>query len=336
MATHADRPLTVAVTGATGFVGRAVVRALLDRGHRVRALVRDLSKARETLPNDPRVTLVLGSVLDGRSPAELLAHGPDKADALIHLIGIIRRDGAQTFQRMHVDAVQAMIDACRNAGIRRFVHMSALGVHPDGKAEYQRTKFAGEQLVRRSGLDWTVIRPGLIHGPEGELVGFIRQWVKGAKQPFFFVPYFSRIVEHDEGVLLGRISFEPAACAPVSVLDVARVFADAVSRPQTFGEVYNLVGSEDLDFARFMRFYRDNIPGAERSMPVIGIPGPVAAIQAQVASAIGLGGLLPFDHGQALMATEDSTASLDKVRAHFGFTPEPFTQAAARYVGSLT
>src|SRR6185295_8801303 len=103
---------------------------LLRRRYRVRALARSLEHAAESLPTG-QIDVVHGDVFDGKSPAELLKG----ADACIHLIGIIRetRDdaegGARTFEKMHVGAVRAVLGACRDAGVRRFVHMSALGAN---------------------------------------------------------------------------------------------------------------------------------------------------------------------------------------------------------------
>lgn len=325
-------PRTIAVTGATGFVGRAVVRALVAKGYHVRALCRERDKARTVLPADRAVQVVLGEVNDGKSPAELCKG----ADAVINLIGILRNAGkGQTFQHLHVDATKALVDAARAAGIKRFVQMSALGVVIDGKAEYQRTKAEGEQIVRRSGLDWTIFRPGLIHGKEGELNTLIRGWCSGTVQPFILIPYFARIVEHDEGVILGRMTWEPAQVAPVSVEDVAACFVESLSRPATIGEVYNVVGSEELSFKEMLKWWQDNLPSSDKSLPIVPVPGPAAVIQAKAAKLLGMGNFLPFDEGMAHMATQDTTASLDKLKAHTGVSPGGFRESAGRYVATM-
>ncbi|MFN9972401.1 MAG: SDR family NAD(P)-dependent oxidoreductase, partial [Phycisphaerae bacterium] len=119
---------TVAVTGATGFVGRAIVAELLAQGYHVRALVRSRVKAREVLPrpapNSATLTLVEGDIHDDRSPAELVAG----AEACIHLIGIIREErGGVTFHRMHVASTRLITEACKAAGVNRYLQMSALG-----------------------------------------------------------------------------------------------------------------------------------------------------------------------------------------------------------------
>ncbi len=322
---------TVAVTGASGFVGRYVVRTLLKRGYRVRALVRDRAKALSVLPSDRNLTLVQGEVLDRRSPAELVAG----TQACVNLIGIIRETSGQTFQGMHVEAVKALTEACAavEQPVKRFVQISALGVRPDGKAEYQRTKFEGEQVVRRSGLDWTIIRPGLIHGPDGELVSMIAKWCKGAAAPFFFVPYFTRVVEHHDGVLLGRVSLEGAAVAPVSVRDVAEAMARAIERPVSIGEIYNLCGSETMGWRNMLEQFGEALPGSDTTLPVIGLPARPHAKMAMVAKKLGLAGLFPFDEGQAYMAEEDSIANLEKIKQDLGLEPEGFSAVLGKYAG---
>ncbi len=327
-----DSIKTVAVTGATGFVGRHVVRALLKRGYSVRALARDRDKARTTLPADRNIAVILGSARDERAVGDLLRG----ADACINLIGILREAGAgQTFRAMHVDVVRTLVDACKAGGIRRFVHMSAIGVSPEGPSAYQKTKFEGETILRRSGLDWTVFRPGVIHGPDGELVGLISQWAKGAIQPFFFMPYFTRARMEWSDAVMPVIHFEPARVAPVSVEDVAACFCESLQKPHSVGEAYNVVGSQELDFKQMLTWWRDNLPGADPSLPIIGVPGDAASLQAFVAKSVGLGSLLPFDEGMPLMAMQDSTADLSKVKTHLGIAPEGFAQSAARYVSTI-
>ncbi|MGE3109443.1 MAG: SDR family oxidoreductase [Phycisphaerales bacterium] len=329
-------PQTIAVTGATGFVGRSVVRALLARGHRVRALVRAASKARAVLPRDPRLELVTGHVFDGTSPAALVR----EADALVHLIGIIREvrgggeSGPQTFQRMHVDATRVILDACIAAGVPRYLHMSSLGASPDGKALYQRSKFEAELFVRRSGLHWTIFRPSLIHGPDGELVLMIHDMAAGLAPPWYFMPYFAREIV-DTSVPIGPSRLESAHVQPICVDDVAWCFAEALQRDITIGEIYNLSGPDTLTWPQLMGFYRDRIPGANTSMPIAALPGNIGALAAKAANFIGAGSLLPFDEGQALMSMQDSVSEHEKVHAHFGFTSKSFYESAQVYATQM-
>jgi NADH dehydrogenase len=325
---------TIAVTGATGFVGRSVVRALLDRGHRVRALVRTVSRAREVLPTGTHVALIAGDVCDAARVDEMLAG----AHACVHLVGIIREvrtaRPAQTFERMHVEATRTVVGRCEAQGVRRYVHMSALGASATCRAAYGRTKFEGEQVVQRSGLDWTIFRPGLIHGPEGEFTKQAAAWATGLTQPFFFMPYF-RTVREDTRVPLGPANEYDPKVAPVAVEDVAGAFAGALDTEASVGEIYNLVGPDEMTWPAMLRFIRDNVPSGNRHLPPYGVPGPIAARVAKVAALAGVGSLLPFDEGMAWMGSEDSVATLDKARAHLGFAPKAFKPTFQAYAGVL-
>lgn len=326
---------TVAVTGATGFVGRYVVNELLRRGHAVRALVRDRAKARLVLPEaalgSGQITLVPGDATDAARVGELVGG----CDACVHLIGIIREaSGGQTFERVHVGTTRRVLEACAGAGVRRYVHMSALGVREEGSAAYQKTKWAAEGLVRSSGLDWTIFRPGLIHGPEGEFTRLAVGWVRAKAPPFAFIPYFKR-PKHPMPIPAPIGPFEDPRVQPVAVEDVAYAFAEALERGEAVGETYNLVGSESMTWPEMLAFVGEHTPEANRSTPIFGIPGDVAAINAKLAGLVGLGSLLPFDEGMALMGMEDSVSETGKVGAHLGLRPRPFRETFRSYAPLL-
>lgn len=324
--------MVVTVTGATGFVGRHIVAELLARGFSVRALVRDREKANRVLParaaNTP-IDIIVGDVLDPRDARAACAG----AGACIHLVGILRehpRDGV-TFQRAHVDATRSITAACKDAGVGRYLHMSALGVCDDGVCGYQRTKWAAEKLVRESSLDWTIFRPGLIHGEGSDFIDVATGLVTGHEMPWFFMPYFTR-GEADPSVPLGGDTVIDPVVAPVHVDDVARTFVAALQSERAIGEVYNLVGSETLTWPDMLRFLRDTLPGGNERLEPFGVPSKLAAVKFKALSLVGLGDLLPFDDGMALMGGQDSTASLDKVCQHLGIMFAPFRASLRSYV----
>lgn len=322
---------TVAVTGATGFVGRYLVRELLRRGHTVRAMGRSRDKARAVLPRDARLTFLEGDALSRKDLGELL----QGAGAMVNLLGIIRESGGgQTFQRVHVDAVREATEACRAAGVARFLHMSSLAADPEGKGGYQKSKWEGERIVRRSGLAWTIFRPSIIHGPDGEFIQMVKGMCSGQEPPYYFLPYFSRR-RLDMSVPFGRVVWDSPRVQPVAVEDVAAAFSEALRRPEAIGEVYTLGGPDVLDWPEMLTFLRDTLPGCNRKMSPWHIPGTHAANIARVAKALGLGGLLPFDAGTALMAMEDSVADLAKARTHLGFAPRPFRPTVASYAAQV-
>jgi len=330
----------VAVTGASGFAGRHVVRELLSRGFGVRALVSDADKAARVLPEEAEIAGAsdlfggqalaagvdrrTGRLLSDSEPALRAPAGElfDGVDACVHLIGIIREANGRTFRGTHVEATRHVVDACERFGVPRFVHMSALGARPEGVAEYQRTKFEGERIVRASSLDWTIFRPGLIHGPGSGFMEEAKGWVTGRTAPFIFLPYFTR--GHDDPVV-----------QPVAVEDVAWAFGEALVSDESIGEVYNLVGPDTVNWADLLVAIRDRVPDAKKNLHPYGIPGKRAAAMARVAALTGMGESLPFDRGMALMGSEDSTATLDKARKQLGFEPRGFVETLNAYASRL-
>lgn len=212
--------MRVLVTGGTGFVGTYVVNRLLQSGHQVAVLARDAGRARNRY-NRP-VEVALGNVLDPTSLARAVA----KRDVLVHLVGIIHEKGIQTFDRMHREATQNVLTAARDASVNRYVHMSAMGSSEDAPSEYGRTKAAGERAVRASGLDWTIFRPSILFGPGDGFVSLLAPIVRGNPG---FIPVIGS----------GTTRFQP-----VSVHDVARLFHDALEKPETFGRTFEVGGPE--------------------------------------------------------------------------------------------
>ena len=217
--------MKVLVSGGTGFVGTHLVNALLRRGHAVRVLARDPESTRNRY-NRP-VEAARGDVLD---PVSLQAACSGR-EAVLHLVGIIAEKGDQTFDRMHREAVENVLAAARSAGVRRFLHMSAMGSAQEAPSAYGRSKAAGEKAVRASGLDWTVFRPSIIFGPGDGFVSLLATIVR--RNPGF-IPVIGA----------GTTSF-----MPVSVYDIARVFADALEKRETVGKAFE-VGATLVSFAR--------------------------------------------------------------------------------------
>jgi len=323
---------TIAVTGGSGFVGRHVVVELLNRGYCVRVLVQNRQKAREALPRSGSLTLVSGDARNEGDVTELLTG----ADACVNLIGIIRENRLEkkTFRELHVNVTRRLVHACERLGVKRFVQMSALGASDTGEAEYQRTKFEGESIVRQSSLGWTIFRPSLIHGVGGEFIEQAASWASGHVQPWIFLPYFRKMTE-DKRVPLGSMNESDPLVQPVAVEDVAWAFAESLENNLSVGEVYNLAGSEVLSWPEMLEWIRDHTAGSNHRLKPFGIPGKLAALGAKAAEFIGLGGLLPHDEGMAIMGSQDSIAALDKARTHLKFSPKPFRATFAAYAPQL-
>lgn len=172
--------LTLALTGATGFVGKATVDHALASGHRVRALTR-----REQAPRDG-VTWIAGSLDDDTALARL-AEG---ADAVVHIAGVVNAPTPQGFITGNVDGTRRMVAAAAGQGVRRFVHVSSLSAREPDLSLYGKSKALAEDEVRNSGLDWTMIRPPGVYGP-GDME--MRDIFRMAKFGFVVLPPAGRV-----------------------------------------------------------------------------------------------------------------------------------------------
>lgn len=317
--------ITVAVTGASGFVGRAVVGELLARGHAVRGLVRHDPGP---MPHADALALVRGDLLEHESREALL----DGADACVNTIGILRA-ADQDFARVHVLAVRRLTQTMEALGVNRLVHISALGVGDEGCCPYITTKFQGEQLIRSSTLDWTILRPSLIHGPHGGFMAMAKGWCTGRAFPHVCIPVFKRLVKGPP--IPGLATLEDPKLAPVAVEDVAWAACESLARTEAIGEVYNLVGPEVVTMAQLLTTLRDALPLGKAELPIRAMPDRVGAVLARTADAVGLGGALPFDAGMAIMAGRDSVALPVKAREHLGFDPRPCLETIAAYAKTM-
>lgn len=150
-------PLTIAMTGATGFAGRHAVEALLAKGHRVKALVRDTGKA--ALP--PLVEMVAGD-LDSTDALHKLAEG---ADVFLHVAGAISALNRAGFFAVNQIGTLNAIAAAKAAGVQRFVYVSSLAARQPLLSPYGASKVSAEDIVRGVGLSHVIVRPPAIYGP---------------------------------------------------------------------------------------------------------------------------------------------------------------------------
>ena len=161
---------TVALTGATGFVGRVTLDRLLDAGWQVRALTR------RDQPKRAGVKWVHGSLDDAASLTKLC----EGADAVLHIAGVVNAPDAAGFEAGNVTGTANILAATKGAGIRRFVHVSSLSAREPQLSLYGSSKLRGEKLVGTSMLDWTIIRPPGVYGPgDTEMFDMFRMAAKG-------------------------------------------------------------------------------------------------------------------------------------------------------------
>lgn len=318
---------SVLVTGATGFVGRSVVRELLFRGYRPVCLVSSAERLRAQHRDVPaeRLAAVVGRLSDEGA----LRNAAAECQTVIHLVGIIieRRLRGQTFQRVHVDGTRRVIAAAQGAGIDRYLHMSALGTRPNAVARYHQTKWEAEELVRASGLKWTIFRPSLIHGPDGEFMRLMKAFVCGLNPPV--IPYF--------GAGTGQLQ-------PVHVKDVARCFVDGIPRDDLTGQVVPLAGPRVYTWIELYNACRALMPGARRWKPLVSQPVPVAKMLARTVMSAPMAfaelvvpslGMMRFDVGQVQMSQEDNVGDHTIAERLFHMRMRNFEEELAAYADAI-
>lgn len=285
--------MRVLITGATGFVGRAVCEAVVREGHSVRRMARG-NGSQALVTSDGSLDRVRGSVL---SPDDL-RRALEGCDAVIHLVGIIGEIGDQTFERVHQDGTLRVVEAAIACGVRRMVHMSALGTRPSAVSRYHQTKWAAEEAVRASGLDWTVFRPSVIYGPGDG-----------------FVNLFARMSRRSP--VLPVIGSGTALLQPVTVEGVAQAFARAVNSKDAVHQTYDLCGPDRLTLPQILQAI---LRATGRRRLIVRIPRSLAwyptAVLEQVFPRI-LRQPAPLSRDQILMLEEDNVGNPETAERDF-------------------
>ncbi|HEU5071926.1 MAG TPA: complex I NDUFA9 subunit family protein [Verrucomicrobiae bacterium] len=302
--------MKILVTGATGFVGREIVRQLHAASHRVRVLVRDPQgrSARELIPAFAAESHA-GNVLVAAS----LPGAATSCDAIIHLVGLISEFGEQTFENVHRHATQNLLAEAQRAGVRRWIHMSALGTRPNARSRYHQTKWAAEEAVRASGLDWTIFRPSLIYGPGDG-----------------FVNLFARISRRSP--VLPVMGSGQNLFQPVSVAEVARCFVGALNEPASVGKMFDVCGPERLSYDAVLDAV---LHATHRRRLKLHVPLPLARLAAAALEflfPVLLRQAPPLNRDQLLMLKEDNVGEREPAAAQFGLTAKPFAEGIAAYL----
>lgn len=214
--------MKIFISGGSGFVGGHVCRALREHGHELRLLVH-----RRRSSSENGVELIEGDA----TRLESFSLGVSGCDAAINLVGIIREFplSGVTFEKLHVQATANLLEVSRRAGVSRYLQMSALGTRPAAVSAYHQTKWQAEELVRKSGMNWTIFRPSLIFGPHDAFINMLAAQLR-------FVPVMP---------VIGNGSYR---LQPIHADDVARCFALALEMPETIGQTYELCGNDRLSY----------------------------------------------------------------------------------------
>jgi len=296
----------ILVLGGTGFVGRSVCERLAARSASGRIVV-------------PTRRLIHGSRLRALPTIELtelnvhddgqLARALVGVDAVVNLIAILHGSQAD-FQHVHVELPRRLAAACGKAGVRRLVHVSALGVGPDAPSNYLRSKTAGEALLKAAGLDLTLLRPSVIFGAEDMFLNVFAQLQAVAP--------------------VMPLAGSGAQFQPVWVEDVASAVVHCLDHPETIGQTYECVGPRVCTLSELVRL-AGRWSGNER--PQIPLPAFAGRMQARLMEMLPGEPLMSRDNVDSMRTPNIASGKLPGLDA-LGISAAALEAVAPGYLGA--
>lgn len=298
-----DRPQTILVVGAGGFLGRHLSGRLRSRGHRVRGL------GRTGRPGDGVPGAGLDWVAADIADRGQVAGVAEGCDTVVHLAGIRRESGRQTFRRVHVEGTRHLLRESVAAEVRRFIYVSVLGA-ADGAAELFHSKHQAEQIVRGGEIEHVIFRPSIVFGPDDHFITVLRRWLR--RLPIFPVP--------GERTLL----LQPAA-----IEDVTDALCQAVERSDVREVTYELIGPSRLALAKIVRIVARFL---ELRSVVVPVPRAFSGGLSALSDRFGLPVTLAREQGKLLLRRGVARRDQNAMRSVFHLEPMPFRQALADYL----
>ncbi len=222
--------MRIAITGGTGFVGKHLARALSAAGHEVVRVARGVDRRDPSTPGLASGQFVRGDVASGQGLAEAFKG----CEAVAHCAGINRERGEQTYERVHIEGTRRVVDACRGAGVKRLLLLSFLRARPGCGSSYHESKWAAEEIVRASGLDFLVVKAGVMYGHGDHMHDHLGHAVR-------HLPVFA------------LVGLKGKAIRPTAIEDVARLLAAFLVDGRMGRTTVAVVGPEEIALAEAVR-----------------------------------------------------------------------------------
>ncbi len=297
----------ILVLGGSGFVGSHTCEQLVRAGYRVTVPTRRASRAAsvQTLPG---LTVIEADVGDDNVLASLMAGHA----AVINLIAVLHGD-EERFERMHVQLPQRIAAAMQTAGVRRLVHVSALGANLHGPSMYQRSKARGETVLQGQGLELTVLRPSVIFGAEDKFLNLFAD----LQQVFPFMP----------------LAGSATRFQPVWVVDVAAAIVRCLQDRSSIGQTFEACGPETLTLGELVK-RSGQWAGVNGGLgrPVIPLPQWVGWLQALGMEMLPGEPLMSRDNLASMQVDNVASGQLPGLQA-LGITPAALSAVAPTYLG---
>lgn len=222
--------MRIAITGGTGFVGRHLARSLSNAGHEAVLIARGIDRRDEGIRHLPGAQFIP----IGTNDEDALARAFAGCDGVAHCAGINREIGAQTYKRVHVEGTRNVVNAAKRAGVRKIVLLSFLRARPDCGSAYHESKWAAEEIVRGSGLRYTVLKAGVIYGKGDHMLDHLSH----ALETF---PVFALVGMKDTRI------------RPTAVEDLVRVIESSLSDGRLCRMTVAVMGPEEITLSEAVR-----------------------------------------------------------------------------------
>ncbi len=292
----------ILVTGGTGFVGSRLIRRLRKGDMPVRAVVRDPDKA--VWLKDLGVNVVKGDISDKAS----LDKAAEGIERVVHLVGIIQETARSTFRAVHVEGTRNILEASRKAGVRHFFYQSALGTRPGARSAYHKTKWEAEELVRASGIPFTILRPSLIYGPGDQFTIRLAEMIRLSP-------------------VLPVIGSGKSRVQPIFIDDVTACIVQAVTSECCLNEMYEIGGPEQMTYEEVTAAIAAAM-GVRR--PTLHLPLLFMRTMARVLETV-----LPrppVTTDQLIMLQEDNVCGMRDIRDAYGIEPVAFREGLKTFM----
>ncbi|MGZ3333000.1 MAG: NAD(P)H-binding protein [Gemmatimonadaceae bacterium] len=304
----ADKKKPLLVTGAAGLVGIHTCRELSRKGWQVRALIRDPAKAAMVLGQLP-VEFRVGDVRD----ASTLRSSLSGCGAVIHLAAIAIERKGESYRESNTAATERLISAARAESVQRVIFMSQNGADSRSPYAFLRSKGVAQDSIKTSGLNWTILRPSVIFGPEDQFVNVLGRLIKLTPKVF---------------PLPGGGS---ARFQPIAVDDVARVIRMSLEKKETVHQSYDLGGAIPLTLLQMTERILTAM-GTQRKI----VPVPVKALRPMIALAQRLLPNPPVTPSLLDLLSLDNTVANNALTEVFKVVPIPFAADELQYLRRIT
>lgn len=289
--------------GATGFVGGTILRHLLKNGLAVTGLIRDGSKTGGLVALGCKA--VVGDIFDSQTIRQAL----EGCEYLINAVGIIVEKGRETFEKVHFELVRTQVDAAREAGIKKFIQISALGTRAESASEYHKTKYKAEEFIRQSGLNYTIFQPSVIFGPGDGFINFFADFARKAP----FLPVIGG----------GGAS----GVQPIYIEELAQMVRISLTEPRADRKTYRVGGPKSYSMRDIMKFICET---TGRRRLIVSLPFPIARVQAFFMEK--LMREPPLTRDQLKMLREDNTCSTEEIIRDFGIELSEMESIVRSYI----